>query len=61
MRVRQKSKVKAYSLREVVELHQTLECGCDDGATAGQTLHMRQVDKQWREEEEVTNLIPILW
>ena len=51
--MRQKWKVKAYSFREVVELHQTLECGCDDGATAGQTLHTRQVDKQWREKEEV--------
>ena len=44
--MRENLKVKAYSFREVVELHQALECGGDDGATASQTLHTRRGDKQ---------------
>ena len=39
--MRQKLKVKAYSFCEVVEFHQTFECGGDDGATASQSLHRR--------------------
>ena len=50
VRVRVRQKLKAYSFREVVEFHQTFECGGDDGATASQSLHMRQENKQAMEK-----------
>jgi len=41
--------VVAYSFCEVVELHQALESGSDDGATASQALH---VTGEWRRRTE---------